>query len=459
LKSKVKYKKYQIITIICLVFAAPLLWLLLTRFEGEKPSVVITLPCSSINASQELSVSVSDDKSGIQKIWLSLYKDGKDFVLLDREFKTSEDIEGKKNYKKTFSVKITPRESGISDGKAILRIVVRDFSWRGWGHGNKTYIEKNVNVDTVLPDIDVLSRTHNISPGGSALAIYRLSEPCAKSGVYVGENFFPGHSGHFKNPDIFMAFFALRHDQGPKTEIFVKATDKAGNNTIAGIPYYIKKKVFKADVLKISDKFLKYKMQEFNVDVPGDSKTPLLDKFLIINNKLRKINYETIIQACRDTDNVLYWNGRFKRLPRSANRAGFADRRTYKYNGKTIDHQTHLGVDLASVAHSPVPASNRGKVVFMDYLGIYGKTIILDHGFGLFSMYSHLSSYNLNVKKDKVVSVGEIIGNTGVTGLAGGDHLHFGMLVHQTFVNPVEWWDASWIDNNIMSKIRMVQED
>jgi murein DD-endopeptidase MepM/ murein hydrolase activator NlpD len=200
-------------------------------------------------------------------------------------------------------------------------------------------------------------------------------------------------------------------------------------------------------------------MPEFNVDVPGDSKTPLVDKFWIINNKLRKINYETTMQACRDTDNVLYWDGKFKRLPRSANRAGFADRRTYKYNEKIIDHQTHLGVDLASVAHSPVPASNRGKVVFMDYLGIYGKTIILDHGFGLFSMYSHLSSYNLNVKKDKIVSKGEIIGNTGVTGLAGGDHLHFGMLVHKTFVNPVEWWDAGWIDNNIMSKIRTVQAD
>ena len=111
-----------------------------------------------------------------------------------------------------------------------------------------------------------------------------------------------------------------------------------------------------------------------------------------------------------------------------------------------------MGIDLASLAHSPVPAANTGKVVFSDYLGIYGNTIIIDHGFGLFSMYSHLSE--LNVQPGQKVSRGDIIARTGSTGLAGGDHLHFSMLVHATFVNPVEWWDPAWIENNVSSKIR-----
>jgi len=454
LKPKIKYTKYHFVALICFILIVLIAWFLSTRFEGEKPSIMLELPSLSIKASQEISISVSDTKSGMRMMWIGLYKDGKEVVLLDKDFQSPE-YKGRKIHKETFKIKIEPGKIGVSDGKAILRIVARDLSWRGWWHGNKTYIEKNVTIDTLAPQIDILSRTHNISQGGAALAIYRLSEPCPKSGIYAGKNFFPGYSGYFKDPDIFMAFFALSYDQGPKTEIFVKATDQAGNIKRAGISYYIKKKTFKKDILNISDLFLNWKMPEFDIDVPGDSKTAMLDKFLKVNRDLRKTNYRKVTKLGEKTDASLYWNGAFIRLPRSAKRAGFADQREYKYKGQIIDHQVHLGIDLASVAHSPVPASNRGKVVFTGYLGIYGKTIVIDHGFGLLSMYSHLSSYN--AQKDQLVSKGEIIGRTGVTGLAGGDHLHFGILIHNTFANPVEWWDATWITNNITSKIKAVK--
>ena len=183
-------------------------------------------------------------------------------------------------------------------------------------------------------------------------------------------------------------------------------------------------------------------------------KTPL-DQFLWVNRRLRQKNYEEITAVCQRTENQLYWQGPFLRLPGSARRAGFADRREYIYQGRTVDRQVHLGVDLASTQQAEVPAANRGRVIFADSIGIYGKTVVIDHGFGLFSMYSHLSSYE--VAKGQMVSKGERIGHTGVTGLAGGDHLHFSMLVHQTFVNPVEWWDAAWILNNITAKIEAVQ--
>ena len=150
----------------------------------------------------------------------------------------------------------------------------------------------------------------------------------------------------------------------------------------------------------------------------------------------------------------MYWQGAFGRLPGSATRSGFGDRRTYFYQGQKIDQQFHLGVDLASLSQSPIPAANKGKIVFADRLGIYGKTIIIDHGFGLFSMYSHLSGFDRHV--DQMVSKGEIIGRTGNTGLAGGDHLHFSVLVNDVFVNPLEWWDATWIIHNVTGKIKRI---
>ena len=156
----------------------------------------------------------------------------------------------------------------------------------------------------------------------------------------------------------------------------------------------------------------------------------------------------------KTTDTTKRWSGKFLRMPAAAKQAGFADHRTYKYNGKIIDHQVHLGLDLASVAHAPVPAANNGVVAFSGLLGIYGKTVLIDHGFGLFSMYSHLN--RSDVSKGQEVSKGEILGRTGSTGLAGGDHLHFSILVNNTFVNPIEWWDADWIKNNILSKLEAV---
>ncbi len=454
-RTKIKKIKLLLIALIGLIVILPVVWILLVRLEGEQPSIMIEPPSLSIKAFQELSVSVSDVKSGIRRVWICLLKDGKEFVLLERDFPATGLLGGGKIHEQSFKIKVEPRKMGITDGKAILRMVARDFSWRGWWRGNKTYIEKNIMIDTRPPEVDILTRVHNINRGGAGLVIYKISEPCLKSGVYVGENYFPGLSGFFKDTKILMAFFALDYKQGSGTKIFVKATDQAGNSARAGFQFYIKERTFKKDVINISDRFLNWKIPEFEADIPQNSETSIMDKFLMVNRELRQANYKKITGLGEKTDKILYWDGVFLRLPRSSNKAGFADHREYKHKGHIIDRQIHLGIDLASIAHSPVPASNKGKVVFAGHIGIYGKTIMLDHGFGLLSMYSHLSSYG--VQEGQVVSKGEIIGRTGATGLAGGDHLHFSILIHNTFVNPLEWWDASWIKNNITNKINEVK--
>jgi murein DD-endopeptidase MepM/ murein hydrolase activator NlpD len=134
-------------------------------------------------------------------------------------------------------------------------------------------------------------------------------------------------------------------------------------------------------------------------------------------------------------------------MGRSSRKASFADHRTYFYKGNEIDKQVHLGIDLASTRRAPVKAANRGKVVFADYLGIYGNTVILDHGQGLYSLYSHLSE--IKVEQDGTIEKGIVLGLSGTSGMAGGDHLHFSILVNGIFVNPVEWWDQQWISLNI----------
>lgn len=456
MKNKKKNIALRLIALGCCCGVLAAGWLLLQRLEGEKPAIMLELSSGYLNLSQTISVTVSDANSGLRRIWIGIVKDKKEVVLLDKNFPATDFFGGGKIHKATLKIKIEPKEIGITDGKAILRMVVRDFSWRKWWRGNRTYIEKDVTIDTKPPQIDLLTRVHNLSQGGAGLVIFRISEPCIAQGVYVGENFFPGQAGYFEDPNIIMAFFALNYKQGPDTEVFVKATDYAGNGGRTGFPHYFKHKAFKKDVIKISDRFLNLKMPEFDVETPLDSKTPMADKFLKVNRDIRKANYRQLTRLLVKTDNIIYWDGPFGRLPQSARRAGFADHRKYKYKGPVIDEQVHLGIDLASLAHSPVPASNNGKVVFAGSMGIYGKTVVLDHGFGLFSMYAHLSA--VNVSEGQIVANGKIIGRTGSTGMAGGDHLHFAMLVHDTFVNPVEWWDAAWIKNNITAKIEAVSD-
>ena len=307
-------------------------------------------------------------------------------------------------------------------------------------------------IDTRAPQIEIYSKAHNASQGGSGLVIYKLSEPCPRNGITVGGRFFPGYSGAFQDRDVYLAFFALAHDQGPKTELFVTADDRAGNSTRSGLPHHIRRKSFKRDTIRISDRFLNWKIPEFEIDMPDAT---LAQKFLAINRDQRRADYERMKEICKSPMRVMHWSGRFLRLPKSAPRAGFADQRTYTYNGKEIDRQIHLGADLASTKRAPVPAANGGVVMFADQLGIYGRTVFIDHGFGLFSMYAHLNQ--IMVKKGQSISKGEILGKTGTTGLAGGDHLHFGILIQDTFVNPIEWWDATWIKHNISSKIDMAK--
>ncbi|MDP3284185.1 MAG: M23 family metallopeptidase [Desulfobacterales bacterium] len=457
MKSKIFGSNALFIVLLCLVVILPVLWILLVCLENEKPVIKTDIPAESISvgASKDLPVSVSDGKSGLRKIWIGIIKDGKEIPLAEKVYQKAGFFRGGQNKEDLLNVLIEPAKLGLADGKAVLRMMVWDYSWQRWWNGNVATLEKEILIDTKRPEMDILSGIQNLNQGGSGIVIYRLSESCEKNGVYAGGNFFPGYPGSFKDKNIYISFFALEYSKGPGTEIYAEAVDGAGNSIRRGFKVFIKEKKFKKDSINISDEFLNSKMPEFNPVVSQDSKTPLADKFLKVNRDLRTENYNRIKELVKGTEKVLLWEGVFVGFPNAKNMAGFADHRDYNYEGRYLDSQVHLGVDLASVANAPVPAANKGKVVFTGDLGIYGKTVLLDHGYGLFSMYSHLNSFD--VKEGQVVEKSGVIGRSGSTGLAAGDHLHFSMLVNNIFLNPLEWCDASWISNNVTGKIEAVK--
>ncbi|MBF0118215.1 MAG: M23 family metallopeptidase [Desulfobacterales bacterium] len=452
--EKRKHVRGWLIILFCLLIIYVISLGLWIQLEGEKPNVNIQKLPKSLGISNNIELSLSDLKTGMRKIRISLSKDGRDITLLEKYF--PEGIFGRNTvHEELLNFKVEPRRLGLTDGKGTLKISAIDLSWRNWGAGNETIIENNILIDTAPLMISILTKAHNLSQGGTGLVIYKLSKECQNSGIYVGENFFPAYNGYFDDKTIFISFFALSYDIKRDVEIFIKASDLAGNVTKMHIPHHIKYKIFRKEIINISDSFLATKALEFNITPPKDSQTSLVDIFLKINRESRKIDSEKILSLGKKTDKILYWENSFLRMPNTAPMARFADHRSYKHNNNIIDSQTHLGVDLASLMKSRIPAANKGKVVLVGFMGIYGNTVAIDHGFGLFSMYSHLSSFN--VKEGQIVSKGDIVGNTGTTGLAGGDHLHYAMFVYNTFVDPIEWWDLSWIKNNITSKIEEVR--
>lgn len=430
-------------------------WFTAVRLEGGMPEVHVNLPSAILGATPELEIDIRDIKSGLRSVRVRLIQNEKTITLTEQGLPGSSLQRYQNQREYSVTLPLNTRQMGIQDGQARLEISARDYAWRNWFHGNHALVEQPITFDTRPPIIQVLTQAHYLTPGGSGLIIFRTSKDCSKAGVQVGDNYFPAYSGYFADPQIYLAFFALRHDQSSNTSLAVTATDHAGNQARSGFYYHIRRRTFKQDVMRISDGFLNMLLPKFDTPAAPGAADPRLEAFLHINRDLRIENDALVTALSQNSRPELMWEGTFLRFPNSAPMAGFGDHRKYEYRGEIVDEQTHLGVDLASTSQAPVPAANHGVVLLADDVGIYGQTVVIDHGFGLLTLYSHLS--HLSVAAGQEVRRGDIIGNSGLTGLAGGDHLHFSVLVHNTFVNPLEWWDGTWIQNNITSKIQAVK--
>ncbi|HEX6162383.1 MAG TPA: M23 family metallopeptidase [Vicinamibacterales bacterium] len=323
----------------------------------------------------------------------------------------------------------------------------------------RTTESRELEVRLDPPRVAVVSIHHFINLGGAEFAVLRATPPDVEAGVQIGDTkypFYPGSGVGLSDPALRVGFFALRHDQDITTRMSAYARDAAGNEATTPLEHRPFVKKFVQSKIPIDQRFLDRVVPAIASNTPDlkvDTGSPegLLKGFLEINGNLRKKNGDFIASLAQKSEPRMLWTEAFAQMMNSQVESRFADRRTYFFEDKEIDKQVHLGFDLATVQQAPVHASNAGKVLFADYLGIYGNCVILDHGLGVQSLYAHLSS--IGVKVGDTVTKGQELGRTGATGLAGGDHLHFTMLLQGTPVNPVEWWDQHWLQDRVLRKI------
>jgi murein DD-endopeptidase MepM/ murein hydrolase activator NlpD len=320
-----------------------------------------------------------------------------------------------------------------------------------------TSVTRDLEVRLEPPRVGVLSLHHFVNHGGPEFVVFRATPADVSAGVRVGEveyPAFPGSSVGIQDPAARIAFFVLGYDQDRTAPIAVFARDVAGNQATSLVEHRVTPKPFAKSRIEINDAFLQRVVPAIAQNTPGANidTSDLVKGFLAINRDLRRQNNDAITKLAAKTRPEMMWRDAFSQLGNTSIQSRFADYRTYFNNGNEIDQQVHLGFDLASVQQAPVTASNRGEVTFADYLGIYGNCVILDHGLGVQSLYAHLST--IDAKVGDIVDKGQTLGRTGATGLAGGDHLHFTLLVNGVASSPIEMWDRQWMEDRVFRKIR-----
>jgi hypothetical protein len=422
--------KLTIILVVVLLIAAVPAYIFVS---GASTVIAVDPPVKAIGFATPLRLHLTN-KHGVKSVAVNVEQDGKSYAEPVPNAATG-----------ALTVKVG-KESvpALHDGKArvVISAVSNDLR-------RKTTTDAfDVDVMTTAPRVVADGVQHYINQGGSEMATFTPSGAWTEAGVQVGDRKFrsfplPDHPGQY------FSLFAFSWNLPVNTPVSVYASNPSGAAAKTTFWYKVFPKKFRASPIRLESMNIDRIVNQIDTQhkIPGD----LVERFVYINSKMRVENNKTLEDLRFQTEPKFLWTGAFLPMVDSTVESRFADDRTYTWQGKKVDEQTHLGFDLAKLAHSPVPASNDGKVVWAQDLGIYGNCIVIDHGYGLQTVYGHLSEFL--VKKGDMVKKGQTIGKTGMTGLAGGDHLHFTMQVDGVQVNAVEWWDPHWVKDRILSKL------
>jgi murein DD-endopeptidase MepM/ murein hydrolase activator NlpD len=406
-------------------------------FSGKSPSLKLVPPVTAIANATPVTVEV-DDPHGVKSFEAELRQNGQTQVV-------GQDKTASSQPSRTYSFAVGKKQVAfLKEGTATLVITATSKDFRG----ATTALSQDVQVILRPPSIVADGRQHYINQGGGELVTLELAGGWTDTGVRSGKYNAPTFAmpGQPDDSNHRFSLFPYPWDLSPDIDPVAYARNRAGAEVTATFWVKVFPKKFRKSDIQLSDRNLQKVVGELDPEGTGS----LIDRFVKINREMRKVNNQTIYDLHNNTEHRILWSGPF--IPIKGTRESyFADDRSYYYQGKKVDEQVHLGFDLAQTANMSVTAANSGKVIYADRLGIYGNCVVLDHGYGLQTLYGHMS--RIDVKVGDMVQKEGHLGVSGSTGMAFGDHVHFSMLIAGAQVNPIEWWDEHWIKDRILSKI------
>ena len=444
--KKNKSKSTLSIIILALIIGAVVYVNTALMFEKDVPIVRIENN-GYWNLKKPLKISLSDE-SGV-KSYKVIFKSSKGNETLSHE----QLIVAEKSIE--IEVKAPRNAFALKDNEITVSIEAVDSSLWNFLKGNNVKKEFHILIDKRRPNTSILSNSYGIKKGGSALVIFKVKDENLKD-IYIQTN-----SGNiFKPQPFYKEGYYISLIAWPITsssfDAKIIAKDFAENIKKTHIPLYLKAKKYKVSNIKLSDRFLEGKIADLAEEFEETQGVfDSVEQFKIINEKVRAKNEKLI----HDKSSVIseeqvdsFKINKMYPLKNAKVVASFGDHRKYFYKGKKISESYHLGLDLASNAMASIKPQNAGKVVYTEYNGLYGNMPMIDHGLGLYTLYGHCSS--INVDTDEEITARSDIANTGKSGYAMGDHLHFGVLVQGVEVRPEEWMDSQWIKLNITNVIK-----
>ena len=302
----------------------------------------------------------------------------------------------------------------LTDGEHRISVVATDKSLRK----NSTQQQLEFLVDTTPPKLQVPAQSRHVGQGRTLAIFVQTDEPVSEvtGTIFKGTNFnraitfYPiGSNTLYRG----LVGIAVRHP--PKNyPLTLKATDLLGN---------IAEQTLEIQVLKTEFQRGGYIIL-----------SPAKQKLMMDKSKSREDNEKRgIAYTLANKEAAQFWEGKSIRPAEGRLTSPFGKYREYN----TGVRKPHYGTDIASNVGTPVHAANHGIVTLAESLHLYGKSVVINHGQGVSTSYSHLSE--LRVEPGDRVKKGQLVGLMGATGQTTGPHLHWGMVVNGVAVAPEEW--------------------
>lgn len=261
--------------------------------------------------------------------------------------------------------------------------------------------------------ITFIHKERSIQPGEAILLEARSSRPLKQLRVEAFGRVFPAFSEDEGSGWTGLAGIDLNTKPG-SYKVALRGTDEGGKTVTAQDILVVKAKKFPTRNLTVEPKFV----------------TPPSDVLARINKERAKVD-----GIFNSTTPEKIWDGSFL-LPVPGKVISAFGKRSV-YNGKP--GSPHRGTDFRGATGAPIQAPNAGKVVLASDLYYTGKTVILDHGLGLYSYFGHMSS--ISVKEGVLVQTRDIVGKVGATGMVTGPHLHWTVCLVGIRIDPLSLVD------------------